>query len=268
MDLAEVHEELVFDLREAASTVSTGVPARELGDLFDELSDKLEALGLCHLLEFGDVDLFRMNLVRSAQARRYFLGRMRAEGTVDDRHLALSRTRAVFAALAAGDLSTAREVVARSIEIFDPRWEYEDDHCYYLALHTLIRGEVPDGALFARFERVLEGVESPRLHVVRSLSLRDVDGFAASLIELLEAEQKEIDEARESAAVHEGDVLHWPNSFVSIEALGLLRLARTLGLDVDNVDEAPPLPRCPSIARDALDDIALDDLFEEIERLG
>lgn len=267
MDLDEVHGELVFDLRELAALVATSASAVDLGDTFDELCDKFEALGLCHLLEFGDIDVYRMNLVRSAQARRYLLDRMRIEGTLSDRHLGLSRTRAIFSALAGGSLSVARQVVERSVEIFDPNWEYEDDHCYFLALHRFLQQAPLPAGLLARFEVVLEGAESPRLDILQALSLRDRESFVVGLKKLLEAEDEAIEAARDSAAVHEGDLLHWPNSFVSIEGLGLLQLAEWMGLDVAQSDDTLELERLPGLARVPLDEVEFEDLLEQVALL-
>jgi hypothetical protein len=267
MDLAQVHEELVFELREGVTLVSGGAPAVALGDTFDELSDRFEALALCHLLENGDVDKYRLNLVRAAQARRYFLRRARDEKTLDDRHHALSRTRALLASLVAGNLVVARAIVDLSVEDFHADWEYEDDHCYYLAIHRrMARPDAAIESILDRFEAALEGSASPRLDALRALSVRDRAAYLAAISGLLEQEKERIDEDRDSADVQEGDLLYWPRSFISVEALALLQLGDLAGLGVARAADTAALPRCPMIARVPVDTLVFADLLEELEQ--
>ncbi|WP_437963985.1 Imm49 family immunity protein [Sorangium sp. So ce260] len=266
MDLADVHAELVSEIHYNMLYVGKA-PVAGLGDVFDELAAQLEALGICHLLEFADVGEFRTNLIRSGHSRRYFLRRSRAEGNVGDRHLALSRTSSFLDAVVAGDLTLARQLADESTEVWHPDWEYEEDHCFLLLLHRMLQSTgaspPPDApALLARFERSLENQRSSRYEVCRSIVTRDSKGLDASISALLEEEAARNDEARESAAVHEGDVLYWPRSYVSIEGLALIKLAELQGMKV-NGEPA----RCPRIARLPWSSHSVDDLFEAIERL-
>ncbi|MDC0677162.1 Imm49 family immunity protein [Sorangium atrum] len=267
MDIADVHAELVSEIHYNMLCVGKA-PIAELGDIFDELAAQFGALGICHLLEFADVGEFRTNLIRSGHSRRYFLRRSRAEGNVRDRHLALNRTNSVLDAVVAGDLALARQIADESTEVWNPDWEYEDDHCFFLLLHRMLQNPgtspPPDApVLLTRFERSLENRRSPRYEVCRALVARDSEGFDVSVSALLGEEAARNDEARDSAAVREGDVVYWPRSYLSLEGLALIKIAELLGMKVSG-----ELARCPRIARLPWASHSVEDLFAAIEGLA
>jgi hypothetical protein len=268
MDLAEVHEELVAEIRDGLGYVAEPAHMADLGDIFDTLSLQLEGLGLCHLFEFADQAAFRENMIRSGHSRRFFLRRSRSEKNEDDRHLALSRNRAFLDAVVGGSLVLARDIARLSTETWNPAWEYEDDFCFYLLLHTIAQQTGPfprseSHGLLKRFEESVAGGESPHLDVARALVAKDPAAFADSLLGLLGDEAGQIENDRDSAAVHEGDVLFWPKSRVSIEGLALLNVADLLGISVQG-----EFPLCPSLARLPWNEEPVRDVFEEIEALG
>jgi hypothetical protein len=267
VDLADVHEELVDEIRDGLGYLVDAPTVAPLGDVFDTLILQLEGLGLCHLLDLADEGRFRENLVRAGHARRFYLRRSRLEHNDDDRHLALSRTRAVLDALVAGALPVARDVAALSGDAWHPDWEYEDDFCFYLLVHSIVKQPDPfptpeARAIVARFERSVEGGASPHLDVSRALIARDAVAFRRALVTLLEAEAEQIKADRSSPAVLERDILYWPKSRVSIDGLALLKIAELLGLSVPG-----ELPLCPRPARLAWTGAGFHDLFEEIERM-
>lgn len=268
MDLADVHAALVVEIREGL--ISLAEPARmsELGGVFETLSSQLEGLALCHLLEFLDQEQFRENMVRSGHARRFFLRRSRLEGNHQDRHLALSRNRAFLDAVVAGSLTVARDIAVLSPDTWNGTWEYQDDFCFYLALHDVVRepSAFPTAAAHAlldRFASALEGGRSARFDVVEALVRRDPPRFAEALTALLGEEAARIDKDRTSAAVHEGDVLYWPNSRISVEGLALLNIADLIRVTVD-----ADFPLCPPLARLRWAQDSFRDLFQDIERIG
>jgi hypothetical protein len=268
MDLAEIHEELVEEVRNGLSYLAEPARMAELGDVFDTLALQLEGLAICHLFDRADEAQFRENMARAGQSRRFFLRRSKQEKNDDDRHLALSRTGAFLDALVAGILPLARDIALLSTEQWKREWEYEDDFCFFLLLHTIVKQPeaFPTPAaqlLLERFERALEGGKSAHLDVAKALAARDRHAFSEALGSLLVAEERKIDEDRDSAAVHERDILFWPKSRVSIEGLALLQIGDLLGMRID--DE---LPLCPKIARLPWTDQPVRDLFEEIERIG
>lgn len=268
MDLAEVHRELVHEIRDGLGYLVEPARMADLGDIFDVLALQLEGLALCHLFELADQSKFRENLVRSGHSRRFFLRRSAQEKNHHDRHLALSRTRAFLDALVAGSLAVARDIAVLSPEDWNRDWEYEDDFCFYWLLHGIVKQPqafptAATPALLHRYEQSLQGGESVHLDVARALCARDGGAFADALRALLAAEQKQIEGDRSSAAVHERNILFWPKSRISIEGLALLKVAELLGMPVPD-----DLPLCPALARLPWTDRPDRDLFEEIERLG
>ena len=203
MDLAIVHHELVIDIQDALLSVAFNVgPISEVGGVFDDMCKQLQALGICHLMEFANLDEFHQNLTRSAHARRYYLWRSRSEGVTDDRFLALTRTESTLDAIAAGQVGLTRQIADYSIDAWRADWEYEDDYCYYALLHELIRrpqdfGAAPTRLLLNRFDHALEGAESPQRDACVALADRDVSALCEALERLCAAEEERNDAARE-----------------------------------------------------------------------
>lgn len=265
MDLAIVHDNLVDEIQYGLFHVGTSAIG-EMGYIYEDLSEQLEALALCHLLRFLDLTEFRKNLIRSGQARLHFLRRSRLEGNDRDRHLGLGRTKSFLDVIAAGDLGLARHIANESIRSWNPDWEYEDDFCFFHLLHRIVQihplNPPPDSLeILARFERSLEGKPSHRLAVCTALIMRSPTGFSQALEELLAEERAVVENLQDSAKVHEGDLAYWPTRFVSIEGLALLALANLLGL-ATTVD----FDRCPQVARLPWTGAIEPNLFEMLEQ--
>lgn len=265
MDLADVHKEVVDEIHFGLAQVIEAGPRAPLGDVFDSISDHFEALALCNLLEFANTHKFRRALVRSGHARRYYLRCCRTENATEVRHLARSRNRAFLAALAGGSMVVVRDIVAESTHPWNPKWEYEDDFAYREFLHTLAKQPSPFPlaeltALVSQFERALEGGLSKRYDVVKAILDRDAGALGSAIEGFLEDEERRIEDERESAAVHEREVLYWPNARVSVEGLALLKAGELASLAVPR-----ELPLCPPLARLPWSGQQFRDLFDQIE---
>jgi hypothetical protein len=269
MDLRKVHQKLIPAIEEELLFIATDLSSDQVGEVCCRLSEYFQSLAICHLLENADTEQFRENLVRSVYSRRHFLQRCRDEGENSSRYLALSRSDAVLDALVSGRLDLASEVGALSKETWDPRWEYEDDLCFFLFLHLFIRDRSPAGRssrdeVLTRFERALEGARSNRLEVCRALESGDTDEFASTLNALLDEKKEQSDQERRRIVSDEVPaILFWPRSFVSIESLALLRLAEIAGMPIDN-----DFPLCPSLGRLPVSDRDYRDVVMEAHRLG
>jgi hypothetical protein len=266
MDPREIHQLILPEIQESLLFFAGGYRMDETGNIFDKLSECFQILAICHLLETGDIDQFRENLVRSGHARRYFLRKSREEGNIRDNHLALSRTDAFLDSVVAGHLELAKEIADLSVQQWEPDWEYEDDYYYLRILHNMVRNpEEKSGAQFeeliTRFEKSLEGGSSPRLNVCRALLVDNQDDFIVALNELIE-EKQELDDQQRSSKVEAdlSDFTFWPRSFVSIEGLALLKIAEIVGFQIDD-----DFPLCPRIARLSTTDQDYRDMFQEIE---
>jgi hypothetical protein len=266
MDPRDLQRLLIAESKELMMIIASDYRASELGEEFDRLEAALQSLGITYLLVQDDMTGFRDNLVRSAQARRYFLRRCADENVSDYRFLALSRSESLLAALAAGNLALARELPKVSITEWRDKWEYEDDYCYSRFLGMLLddieNDERAKQKMLDRFEAALEGGESPRLDVCRTLHANDKKGFQDTLHVLMEAKQDEFDARRESIVTSEfPDSLAWLTGFVSIEGLALIQLAQYLGVAVQ--DE---FALCPSSGRLAAFTGIAEDIFEAVEQ--
>jgi hypothetical protein len=264
MDLQEVHAAVVTETQETLAYFAGSYRMEQLGEEAEKLCVCFQALGICHLLETAEVDPFRENLVRSGQARRYFLKKSRAEGNHRDRHLAISRTEALLDLLAAGHLELAQEIVQLSQETWDPRGEYEDDFCYYRFLH--LTAQSPDplserdlAAVAARFEQSLEGAGAPRLELCKAVLSRSSEDFRAALEEILQQQQDAADKKR--SVIVDSGFLFWPRSFVSVEGLALLKIAEMVGIPVEG-----DVPLCPEAGRLPTTNPTYLDLFQEIDK--
>jgi hypothetical protein len=269
MDAREIHDGLVPEIQEMLAFVAVGYPIHELGDELERLSDYFQGLGIAYLLEGADQERFLENLARSGHARRYFLRKSREGNNDDDRHLALSRTEAFFDALAGGQTILAREIIELSIGEWHADWEYEDDFCYYLFLHRIVQAGSENAAaelrgLLARFERVLEGSDSPRLDVCRALLDRNSDGVREALSLLMGYRSEEMDEARERNLEADASAcVCWARSYVSCEGLALLRVAEMQGLAP--LESGEELEMCPALAMLPATDPNYLDMFAAIE---
>jgi hypothetical protein len=267
MDIRDVHKELIPEIQAELLFLAAGYRMEEIGDVFEKLSEYFQALGICHLLESGDVDQFRENLVRSGYARRYFLSKSRAEGNDRDRHLALGRTEAFLDAVAAGHLRLAKDIANLSVETWEPNWEYEDDFCFFLFLHQIIKspGQLSSPQLeeiLTRFENALEGEESLRLEICKALLSRNLEEFRTALNGLMGDKQDLHDEKRDRMLEPEpSSYVFWPQSFVSVEGLALLKIAEVVGVEVE--DE---FSLCPRLGRLSTANQDYTDFFQEIEQ--
>src|SRR5262252_10928785 len=100
VNLEWIHQQLVMEIQEGLGVIASGEEVSVIGGTFEQLSRYLQALGICHLLEFGDREHYRENLIRSAHCRRYYLRRSSGMDHSIDHRLAISRTEAFVDAVA------------------------------------------------------------------------------------------------------------------------------------------------------------------------
>lgn len=264
MDIEEAHNHLVDEINEGYSTLCTDGPIDEFAYVYEDLAGWLAAIGICYLLTDVDVEAFRARLVRSGHARRYYLQRCQIEQVTDDYHLALSRTNAFLAALAAGHLNVAREIAALSPTAFSPAWEDVEDYAFMALLHAIVLDSqaFPTADQQARLDDFIAAEEKgPRVDAMKALFARDADAYRKALLDLMEKEQLQVDDDRTSNEVIEGDAAYWPNSHVSILGLAMLKLGELIGLTIPN-----PIPRCPPVARLDWTNFDYEDYFDLIAR--
>jgi hypothetical protein len=262
MDPRDLRKHLVPEIKEKILTIASGYPIAELGSTFDELGDYLQALAIAALLANEDQEEFRNNLVRGGHARRYFLRRSATEQNTSDRHLAVSRTEALWDSLAAGSANLAAEIVALSIDQWHGDWEYEDDYWYHKIVGSLVlarrrneRGAGGAEQILPRLAAALGDEAEPRYRLCGALVAGDEGLFNEALFELLQRAQARFDKKRDSIVSAEfPESLFWLKSFVSIEGLALIHLASLFGITADeHLPLCPEAGRLPALTRDVFD---------------
>jgi len=263
MQLRDVAESAKSEILEHAGFLATDPPMSACGKVVERFSELSQGYAICMLLCEADEVAFRDHLRRSGCANRYYRRKSAEQGNVEDRHLGLSRSEAFLDALVAGDMDLARDIARLSPTVWRVGWEYEDDFCYFRLLYAMIQqgnqfGPTDADPLLERFEQVLEGDQSPRWNICRAIADRDVELLDESLRELLD-EKAARDDARRPNVVG-SNFLFWPQSFISIEGLALLRLADLVGMPLKE-----SFPLCPEEAR--LPELAQpgDDIFVRLE---
>jgi|SRR5688572_10011671 len=266
MDPGDVAAQLMPEIQDGLLVVASGYPITELSGTLETLSRCFQSMAICRLLETADTVKFRDNLARSAFARRFFLRKSSEANNTTDRRLAISRSEAFFDALAAGHGLLAREIAARSIVEWHQGWEYEDDFCYVRYLHHVVMepaslGTPASGERLQQFTAAVASDEPPRLAVLRALDARDSQAFDAALRALLDERDAQLQERKERLLDPDLETfLHWPRTFVCVEGLALISIARAIRIDV-----ADDLPLCPPLARLELSQVDAEDPFVGIE---
>jgi Immunity protein 49 len=270
MSPKQIHATLLPEIQEMVLRLTDGPPIAKLGEDFENFSSYFQALAIAHLLLGADLEQFKLYLTRSGYARRYFLRRSAEQGDSDNARLALGRTEAFLDAVAAGQMPLAREIAHLSGVTWRADWEYEDDFCYFLFLHTIADGLDPADEpqlreILSRFEKALEGGKSHRLTVCRAILGRESEAFHEALNALLEQRRAELFHMRERMQEPDpASCVCWARSFVSIEGFALMRLAEFAGLPPLEPEAEPPL--CPAQGRIQAVGTAYEDFFVGIER--
>lgn len=243
MELSDVHDALYDEAIDGVSSVAYGPDADAAGALYESLVDAFQGFAISHLLQSYDAETFRRYLIYAAGARRQFL-QVCLRDAAAPRERALSRTDALFCAIAARDAVLASELVRLGPTDWVPEGEYEDDFCYHAVVSHLAAPETaaglpPVGALLDRFAAVIDGLPPPRLAVCRALVGDDAPAFRVAFDDLLlerEAWAEELYPARRDQP------LFLVARHVFVEGLALLALADARGWPMPDVYAFCPEP--------------------------
>ncbi len=258
--LPDVYEALLDEARDGVSSAAFGPDAADAGPLYEGLVDAFQGLAICNLLLSYDAEQFRTDLIHAAGARRQFL-QVCLRDAADPAERALSRTEALFCAVAARDAVLASELVRLGPTEWRADGEYEDDFCYYAVLSHLAAPETAAGlppvdALLDRFAAAIDGLPPPRLAICRALATDDAPAFRVAFDDLLlarEAWAEELYDARRDQP------LFLAARHVFVEGLALLALADARGWPMPDV-----YVFCPEPARLAPAPALPADLFVDV----
>ena len=258
--LPEVYDALLEDARDGVAAAAYGPSADEAGPLYEGLVDSFQGLAICNLLQPYDAEQFRTDLVFAAGARRQFLQLCQRDAAAPAAR-ALSRTEALFCAVAARDDALAGDLVRLGPAEWVADAEYEDDFCYHALVSHAATPEAarplpPPDVLLGRAAAVLDGGTTPRLEAAAALAGGDAGRFRLAFDDLLVERAAWADEM----VPHQGDQpLFVAARHVFVEGLALLALADVRGW---------PMPDayvfCPELARLAPTDALPRDLFADV----
>lgn len=273
MQLNDIQQLNFASIKDNLCILAAGHPMSTIGEEMQMLSSAFQARAACHLLLDFDLQRFVTNLQRGAQARRYYLRKSGEQRSTDSIFTALSRTQSVFDCIVAGDWALAVQIENLSPSVWSPRGEYEEDFCYYKAIHSYLAASVQNGSLTTatawrqRLETVVDEIPNSLIDGTRAALLRaflDNEqgrfwGAFESLVEL---------SSDQAAAIplNDGRVFEFPwlaiDRFMSMELLAWIALAQNRGYRPPQAEYA----RCPSIAWIGLEaPPPLEDVFEEME---
>jgi len=240
--LSDAYEALLDEARDGVGAAAWGPHATEAGGLYEGLVDAFEGLAHCNALLHFDPDQVRADFTFAAGARRQYLQLCVRDGVTPREH-ALSRTHALFCAVAARDAALAADLVRLGPTAWREGAEYEDDFFYHAAVARLAvptaEALPPLDALLARLLAV--GGPAPRLDAVRALAEGDADAFREAFLARLDERALFRDELYE----HRRDQpLFLTGRHVFTEGLALLALADARGFAMPDV-----YAYCPEVAR-------------------
>jgi len=256
MQLNDLHDLNLDAIQDYLCIVAAGHPMAVMGEDMQCLSRAFQARAVYHLLLDFDLAAFRMNLQRSAHARRYFLRKSLDQGSADALFVALSRSDAVFDCIVGGDWPLAKEICDLSPREWTRDGEYEEDYCYHALLHAYVSatldrtGVAVAEAWRTRFETVVadipeSDIDVTRLELCTALLSPNEEEFWPAFERLVEISAA----AAAAVPLADGRVFEFPwltaERYISIELLAWIALARSRGF-------RPPQQeylRCPSSAR-------------------
>lgn len=244
MDLETIEENARDSLGLALRIIKNGGVAERSGKAYGAASLMYHRLALCVLLAEARADRFQVHLCKSAQARLHLIRLVAGGRSVHPSTTCAGANFSFVDAVVAGQLELAADVARLTTDTHEPTCEYEDDfllHRFlqrcFLQLHAGEPYDLP--ALFARWDRVLEGEHTPYFNVCQALFERNASGFDAALREVIEARAlsfRKKDVHSEEARRTDGAVF--------MNGLALVRMAEMSGLPTHR-----EYPNIPALAR-------------------
>lgn len=217
----------------------------EIGPICEELSILYRAAGIAAILLELDSDQFYHMLIRSGLTRLFLLQKVSPDNKEGSRYCKITRANGFFDSVAANRLDLAKQIAIRSPQRWIETYEYEDDYCYILFLHEMVKGgerRLKEGIL-DRFKRVLEGQKPPRYLICCALLEGDSDHFDNAFLDLLDQRTEEMEFQKRSLSRNEVEFATARHLYV--EGLALLMIAEMAGIRT----RKEYYPYCPSEAR-------------------
>lgn len=230
-----------YELRNLAE-----IPTSELGPSCEELCVLFRTAGIGALLLELDIDRFYHMLISSGLTKVFLLQQTAPEEKDLSRFCKITKANGFFDSVAANRFDVAEKIAVTSPQKWMERYEYEDDYCYILFLHNMIRGGKKSlkEKIINRFEMILEGESSPKYDVCYAFFKQDNQYFDDAFSDLIDLWTDEIEFQKRS--ISRNDMEFASARHVYIEGLALLRIAEMVGINTqDEYQYCPKEARLP-----------------------
>lgn len=229
IDLNTLYPELESMIDSKLKDLSTA-QKNELGPLCDELNIFYRTCGIAAILIDLDSDKFYHMLIRSGYTRLFLLEQFSGEHKMESRFCKITRSNGLFDSIAANRIDIAKEIADLSPMKWNKKFEYEDDYCFILFIHEMIKNPENNILEFIlqRFKGILANQSSSKYDVCFSLLERDDSSFDQSFMAMLNDWENELD--RQAKSIGRNEVEFSTAKYVYIQGLALLKMAEKLGI--------------------------------------
>lgn len=253
-----IKEELAVSIEFDLEDVGPERSVLEVGNLCEQIAYSYRSLAICNLLWDGDTDEYYHNLIRSAQIKLNYLHRCHNENFVDNPRLIASSNESFFDAVAAGQFDLAKKIGDLCAAEWDSDYEYADDYYYssflfqFVNFDDSVRNKL--NQIIRGLSEALDGEDSSRFDICKAFLDGDQDCFDDAFNRFLDERVAQI-EKDEKTGIGE-EMTFQIERHVSIEGLGILRIAKKMGFVFEN-----EYLFCPSIALVPMERNFLDDRY-------
>ncbi len=256
MSIKANKEALIDSIQDGISVVA-GNPPEGLGDVYQQLTEEFQALGICNYILDLDTDAFYRNLLFSVYAWRFYLRKCQEKGIEENIFSSLSRTETLFDAIVCQRLDLVAELDQLSPKAWSPKGEYQENYYYYAFVYGYVLNRPPEELkkLAEELEACVEG-NGARHQLCVAISEGDKKLFRESFDELMDAKTEE--GKRDPI----GSLTLRPGSNLSVEGTAWLLLAKRAGISVKNTYTLCPQPLLDKLAKKPDD----ADIFLELEK--
>lgn len=184
-------------------------------------------IGICSILLTAGTAEYLKSLCQSAKAFVYFLENKGIEDIV------LSQCRPLFDSIACGRTDLVEKMASMLACSFNKDYEYIEDYYYYKYVLQLSCGanDALCSSIVREYEEKLEDGEDANFRICKGLDLRDEDCFFKGMRDFLGIYEQRFRVELEAEVISQD--LAATEGKLSIEAISLLRLAESRGLNVE-----------------------------------
>lgn len=261
MNLRDASDRSLEEIEDRFHIFAAGDPMATHGELFEQLCFAFQGRAIIHLLENFDLTRYRWQLKRSVEARAFYLRKMIAQKSSDSVYMALSRTEALFCALALNDHNSAQQIHRNSARSWQPDGEYKDDYFYHRVVYNLAQGNLDEASSqLIDFATAIDGRADPRLALCEAYIESREQEFWEAFVDYM-TDRQEASALPPHVTSFVGEPWRLAFIYVSIPGIAWLQLAKARGFEQPHKE----MPMCPSIALSSRSTPVAPNIFDELE---